>query len=92
LDKDLESYDDLYKRRQRKELLVKGAAKFDENPKAGLAFLEGKQTCGTTLSRRPSSELTDRPVNVILSNSTQYDQEFERSDWFGRFPQDKHQN
>ncbi|KAI9233815.1 MAG: hypothetical protein BYD32DRAFT_464966 [Podila humilis] len=40
LDKDLESYDDLFKRRQQKELLVKGAAKFDENPKAGLAFLE----------------------------------------------------
>ncbi|KAG0331630.1 GDP/GTP exchange factor for ARF [Podila humilis] len=40
LDQDLDSYDELFKRRQQKELLVQGAAKFDENPKAGLAFLE----------------------------------------------------
>ncbi len=43
LDKDLESYETLFQRRQQKELLVKGAAKFDENPKAGLVYLEG--TC-----------------------------------------------
>ncbi|KAF9404262.1 GDP/GTP exchange factor for ARF, partial [Podila epigama] len=40
LDKNLETYETLHKRRLQKELLVKGAAKFDENPKAGLAFLE----------------------------------------------------
>ncbi|KAG0206857.1 GDP/GTP exchange factor for ARF [Mortierella sp. GBA30] len=40
LDKDLESYETLFARRQQKEILVKGAAKFDENPKAGLLFLE----------------------------------------------------
>ena len=41
LDKGLESYETLYQRRLQKEILVKGAAKFDENPKAGLAYLEG---------------------------------------------------
>ncbi|GJJ73716.1 golgi-specific brefeldin A-resistance guanine nucleotide exchange factor 1 [Entomortierella parvispora] len=40
LDKDLESYAVLFKRRQEKEILVKGTAKFDENPKAGLLYLE----------------------------------------------------
>lgn len=41
LDRDLETYETLFQRRQQKELLVKGAAKFDENPKAGLVYLEG---------------------------------------------------
>lgn len=41
MDKDLESYEVLFKRRQQKEVLVKGTAKFDENPKAGLVYLEG---------------------------------------------------
>jgi len=40
LDKDLESYAVLYKRRQEKEILVKGTVKFDDNPKAGLLYLE----------------------------------------------------
>lgn len=40
LDQDLESYAVLFKRRQEKEILVKGTAKFDENPKAGLLYLE----------------------------------------------------
>ncbi|KAI8601707.1 hypothetical protein EDD21DRAFT_373786 [Dissophora ornata] len=40
LDKSLESYETLYQRRLQKEILVKGAAKFDESPKAGLAYLE----------------------------------------------------
>ncbi|ORZ01929.1 hypothetical protein BCR41DRAFT_342440 [Lobosporangium transversale] len=40
LDREYESFDILFKRRQQKEILVKGAAKFDESPKAGLAYLE----------------------------------------------------
>ncbi|KAF9579932.1 GDP/GTP exchange factor for ARF, partial [Lunasporangiospora selenospora] len=40
LDRDLEPFEEITKRRYRKEVLVKGAAKFDENPKAGLIFLE----------------------------------------------------
>lgn len=44
MDKDLESYAVLFKRKQQKEFVVKGAAKFNENPKAGLVYLEGKVT------------------------------------------------
>ncbi|KAF9927841.1 GDP/GTP exchange factor for ARF [Linnemannia zychae] len=40
LDRGLDSLDALSKRRQQKEILVEGAAKFDKNPKAGLVFLE----------------------------------------------------
>ncbi|KAF9540254.1 GDP/GTP exchange factor for ARF [Mortierella hygrophila] len=43
LDRDLDSYDTLFKRRQQKEILVEGAAKFDKNPKAGLVFLEANK-------------------------------------------------
>ncbi|KAF9294433.1 GDP/GTP exchange factor for ARF [Mortierella antarctica] len=78
LDKDLESYDDLYKRRQQKELLVKGAAKFDENPKAGLAFLEANNMIkslndpiglavflktSTRISKRLLGEFLAKPAN-----------------------------
>ncbi|KAF9199600.1 GDP/GTP exchange factor for ARF [Haplosporangium sp. Z 27] len=40
INKSLETYDALALKRQQKEILVKGAAKFDESPKAGLAYLE----------------------------------------------------
>jgi brefeldin A-resistance guanine nucleotide exchange factor 1 len=43
MDRDLDSYDTLFKRRQQKEILVEGAAKFDKNPKAGLVFLEANK-------------------------------------------------
>ncbi|KAG0266994.1 GDP/GTP exchange factor for ARF, partial [Linnemannia exigua] len=43
LDRDLDSFDTLHKRRQQKEVLVEGAAKFDKNPKAGLVFLEANK-------------------------------------------------
>ncbi|KAF8938517.1 GDP/GTP exchange factor for ARF [Haplosporangium gracile] len=43
LDADLDSCDTLFKRRQQKEILVEGAAKFDKNPKAGLVFLEANK-------------------------------------------------
>ncbi|KAK3846180.1 MAG: hypothetical protein J3R72DRAFT_380241 [Linnemannia gamsii] len=43
LDRDLDSFDTLHKRRQQKEILVEGAAKFDKNPKAGLVFLEANK-------------------------------------------------
>ncbi|KAF9398812.1 GDP/GTP exchange factor for ARF, partial [Mortierella sp. AD011] len=40
IDRSLDSYETLFQKRQQKEILVKGAAKFDESPKAGLAYLE----------------------------------------------------
>ncbi|KAG0329161.1 GDP/GTP exchange factor for ARF [Dissophora globulifera] len=40
LNKNLESCETMHQRRLQKEVLVKGAIKFDENPKAGLAYLE----------------------------------------------------
>ncbi|KAF9184746.1 GDP/GTP exchange factor for ARF [Haplosporangium sp. Z 767] len=63
----LESYDTLYKKRQQKEILVKGAAKFDENPKAGLVFLEAGVAhflkTSTRLSKKLLGEYLAKPAN-----------------------------
>ncbi|KAG0242430.1 GDP/GTP exchange factor for ARF [Actinomortierella wolfii] len=58
----LESCEALAERRQKKELLVKGAAKFDENPKAGLQFLEANGIISSL------SNATD--VALFLKSST----------------------
>ncbi|KAI1297610.1 GDP/GTP exchange factor for ARF [Mortierella claussenii] len=78
LDSNLESYDVLSNRRQQKEILVKGAAKFDENPKAGLAYLEAHNMISslndpvgvahflktsTRLSKRLLGEYLAKPAN-----------------------------
>ncbi|KAG0371001.1 GDP/GTP exchange factor for ARF [Gamsiella multidivaricata] len=78
LEKGLESYDTLRERRLQKEILVKGAAKFDENPKAGLAYLEAHKMISslndpvgvahflktsTRLSKRLLGEYLAKPAN-----------------------------
>ncbi|KAF9333370.1 GDP/GTP exchange factor for ARF [Podila minutissima] len=80
LDKGLESYDDLYKRRQQKELLVKGAAKFDENPKAGLAFLEANNMIkslndpiGLAVFLKTSTRISKRLLGEFLAKSANSD-------------------
>ncbi|KAF9978303.1 GDP/GTP exchange factor for ARF [Actinomortierella ambigua] len=62
LNKNLESCEVLAERRRQKELLVKGAAKFDENPKAGLQFLEANGVISSL------SNATD--VALFLKSST----------------------
>ncbi|KAF9437726.1 GDP/GTP exchange factor for ARF [Entomortierella beljakovae] len=78
LDKNLDSYETLSLRRQQKEILVKGALKFDENPKAGLAYLEAHNMISslndpagvasflkssTRLSKRLLGEFLAKPAN-----------------------------
>ncbi|KAG0227252.1 GDP/GTP exchange factor for ARF [Mortierella sp. GBA43] len=74
----LESYEELHNKRLQKEILVKGAAKFDENPKAGLTYLEAHNVISslndpagvahflkssTRLSKRLIGEYLAKPAN-----------------------------
>ncbi|KAF9987686.1 GDP/GTP exchange factor for ARF [Modicella reniformis] len=78
LDSRLETYEELHNKRQRKEILVKGATKFDENPKGGLAYLEAHNVISslndptgvarflqtsTRLSKRLLGEYLAKPAN-----------------------------
>ncbi|KAF9163079.1 GDP/GTP exchange factor for ARF [Actinomortierella ambigua] len=78
LNRGLESCEVLAERRQHKELLVKGAAKFDEHPKTGLQFLEANGVISslsnaadvalflktsTRISKKLLGEYLSKPVN-----------------------------